>query len=55
MTIAGLPQVAGLVAPDVAPLPPHPQAVRAFPCVCEWARQDSNLRPRDYESPALTN
>lgn len=21
----------------------------------EWARQDSNLRPRDYESPALTN
>ena len=20
-----------------------------------WARQDSNLRPRDYESPALTN
>ena len=19
-----------------------------------WARQDSNLRPRDYESPALT-
>ena len=20
----------------------------------EWARQDSNLRPRDYESPALT-
>ena len=21
----------------------------------EWGRQDSNLRPRDYESPALTN
>lgn len=20
-----------------------------------WAQQDSNLRPRDYESPALTN
>ena len=20
-----------------------------------WALQDSNLRPRDYESPALTN
>jgi hypothetical protein len=20
-----------------------------------WAREDSNLRPRDYESPALTN
>ena len=20
-----------------------------------WARQDSNLQPRDYESPALTN
>ena len=20
-----------------------------------WARQDSNLRPEDYESPALTN
>lgn len=20
-----------------------------------WARQDSNLRPRDYESPALTS
>ena len=22
---------------------------------CVWARQDSNLRPKDYESPALTN
>ncbi len=21
----------------------------------EWARKDSNLRPRDYESPALTS
>jgi len=21
----------------------------------KWAQQDSNLRPRDYESPALTN
>ena len=24
-------------------------------CCVWWARQDSNLRPRDYESPALTN
>ena len=23
-------------------------------CVCVWARQGSNLRPKDYESPALT-
>jgi hypothetical protein len=24
-------------------------------CGEEWARQDSNLRPTDYESAALTN
>ena len=25
------------------------------PAISPWARQGSNLRPRDYESPALTN
>ena len=24
-------------------------------CNKKWAQQDSNLRPGDYESPALTN
>ncbi len=28
---------------------------RAFYSLPPWARQDSNLRPGDYESLALTN
>jgi hypothetical protein len=28
--------------------------VLAQPCASEWARQDSNLSPTDYESAALT-
>jgi hypothetical protein len=33
---------------------PRNHAVLAQPCAGEWARQDSNLGPTDYESAALT-
>ena len=29
-------------------------AIHHLQSAIEWARQDSNLGPRDYESPALT-
>jgi hypothetical protein len=34
--------------------PPLKSAIRNPKSAFEWARQDSNLGPRDYESPALT-
>jgi hypothetical protein len=34
---------------------PLNHAISAQRCGVVWARQDSNLGPRDYESPALTN
>jgi hypothetical protein len=33
---------------------PSASVVLAQPCASEWARQDSNLSPTDYESAALT-
>ena len=40
---------------DVVEIRPARQTGHAAQSFSQWARQDSNLRPRDYESPALTN
>ena len=29
--------------------------MRQYMALCQWARQDLNLGPSDYESAALTN
>ena len=50
--VRGGPQLAVATAPTMATMP----RVREMRCVCDkWALQDSNLRPSDYESAALTD
>lgn len=49
----------GAIRLDAAPVTPgsqlrEPGKTRSFELPCEWAWRDSNPRPSDYESPALT-